>query len=134
MASPIAATVDDTIARLQTWVGREVVIEASLSRVPSAGHDRHFATSTQFAMRLEFVGARFSGSALMFEGRQGGGCVLHEVSLDATQVLEFVAPDHLAIVERFGPGLERQTTVSARVPEAEPGAAADRRRHSGSGG
>jgi hypothetical protein len=80
----------------------------------------------QFAMRLEFVGARFSGSALMFEGRQGGEWVLHEVSLDATQVMEFVSPDTLAIVERFGPGLERQTTVSARSPEAEPAVAPDR--------
>jgi hypothetical protein len=126
MASPIAATVDDTLARLQSWVGRVVVVEASLSRVPSAGHDRHFAISTQFAMRLEFAGARLSGSALMFEGRHGGEWVRHEVSLDAAQVLEFIAPNTLAIVERFGPELERQTTVAARAPEAEPSAAADR--------
>jgi hypothetical protein len=115
MASPIAATIDDTIARLQEWVGRTVVIEASLSRVPSAGHDRHFATKTQFAMQLEFVGASFSGSALRFEGRQGGDRILHEVSLLSAKVLEFVALDHLAIVERFGPELERQTTVTARA-------------------
>jgi len=61
----------------------------------------------------------------MFEGRQGGEWVLHEVSLDAAQVLEFVAPDTLAVVERFGPGLERQSTVTARAADAEPGAAAD---------
>jgi hypothetical protein len=125
MASPIVATVGDTLERLQGWVGRVVIVESSLSRVPSAGHDRHFATSTQFAMRLEFVGARFSGAALMFEGRQGGEWAIHEVSLDAAQVLEFVAPDTLAVVERFGPWLERQSTVTARAPDAEPGAAPD---------
>ena len=126
MASPIAATIDDTIARLQQWVGRVVAVEASLSRLPSAGHDRHFATSTQFAMRLEFVGARLSGSALLFEGKLGGEWLLHEVSLDHTQVLEFVSPDHLAIVERFGPELERLTTVSVRTLDADPLAVADR--------
>lgn len=128
MASPIAALIDDTIARLQQWVGRMVVIETSLSRLPSAGHDRHFATSTQFAMLLEFVGARLSGSALMFEGKLGGEWLLHEVSLDNTQVLEFVTLDHLAIVERFGPELERQTTVSVRAANAESGTAANRPR------
>src|SRR5712692_5772116 len=103
MASPIAETIDDNLARLQEWVGRTIVIKASLSRVPTAGHDRHFATNTQLTMRLESVGWRFSGSALMFEGRQGGEWMLHEVSLDSAQVLEFVTPEHLAIVERFGP-------------------------------
>jgi hypothetical protein len=76
------------------------------------------ATSTQFAMRLEFVAARLSGSALMFGGKQGGEWVLHEVFLDAADALEFVMPDHLGIVERFGPELERQTTVTARAPDA----------------
>jgi hypothetical protein len=124
----MAATIDDTIARLQYWLGRVVVIEASLSRVPAAGHDRHFTTSTQFAMRLEFVGARLSGSALVLEGCQGGEWMLHEVSLDNIQVLEFVLPNHLAIVERFGPELERQTTVSLRAADDEPSARSGRPR------
>lgn len=120
-----AAAIDDTIALLQGWLGRVVVVEVSLTRLASMGHDRHFATSTQFAMRLEFVGARISGTALMFEGRQGGDWVLHEVSLDAAHAVEFINPDTLAILERFGPKVERQTTISARAPGSEPGAITD---------
>ena len=114
MALPTAGAVADSITRLQAWVGRDVTIEASLSRVPSAGHDRHFATRTQFAMRLEFVGARFSGAALMFLGRQGGEEAQHEVFLEAAQVLEFVTAEQFAVVERFGPDLERRSAVTVR--------------------
>ena len=114
MASPIAATIDDTIARLQEWVGRMVVVETSLSRIPSGGHDRHFAAKTVFAMWLDRVGARFSGLALMFDGKQGDERALHEVALECVQTLEFVTPDHLVIVEKFGPQLERRSAVHVR--------------------
>ncbi|MFO7904799.1 MAG: hypothetical protein ACQESR_30135 [Planctomycetota bacterium] len=46
--------------------------------------------------------------------------MLHEVSLDVAQSLEFVLPDMWAIVERFGPELERRTTIWVRPPGAKP--------------
>jgi hypothetical protein len=112
MPSQALADLDGTLERLRGWVGGLVIIEESLSRHPSAGHDRHFATRSQCAMQLEFVGWRFSGSALTFEGRQGGERVLHEIALDCVETLEFVTPEHLAIVERFGPQLERHSSFT----------------------
>jgi hypothetical protein len=112
MRREVLDDLEATILRLKAWEGREVAVEESLSRHASS-HNRHFATRSVFRMRLESVGARFSGTALMFLGSQAEQPAQHEVALDCIEQLEFIGEGQVVIVERFASRLERRSTITA---------------------
>lgn len=46
--------------------GKEVRVSESLSCRRQAGHDRHFATQTNFSLLVKYVGGTISGTRIIF--------------------------------------------------------------------
>jgi hypothetical protein len=103
----------------------EVVEE--LTRRPGS-LDRHCTTTSTLVMRLEYAGVAFSGASLMVLGKALGRDVGYQATLDLLERLT-VGPDEVVFVERFGSVAERHSRFRPLpdAPDAEPGAAPDRR-------
>jgi hypothetical protein len=85
------------------------VISESISRSRIiGGHDRHFATQSQFAMRVKRVDTLFSGSQLQFGD---GECTWYGIALDCVVRIDDHDPQRLEIAGHFETKMERQTII-----------------------
>ena len=85
MSPELLAAVQEAIELLHTWRGKLVRVEETLARRTGEAweYDRHGCTRSHFVLVVEFVGWRFSGSALHVEGALGGAECGHQISLDS---------------------------------------------------
>ena len=91
------------------FVNHHVVINESISRSRIiGGHDRHFATQSQFAMMVKSVDTLISGSQLQFGD---GECIWYGIALECVVRIDDHDPQRLEIVEHFETKMERQTTI-----------------------
>src|SRR4051794_17491451 len=90
MPPELLTAVKEAIAVLESWRGRLVRVEETLARGTGDGweYDRHGCTHSQFALVVQSVGWRFSGSALQVLGSLSGIDCGHEVSLDAVVAVQ----------------------------------------------
>lgn len=95
------------LRRLETFVGKRLAISESISRDREIGHERHFATMTQFEMRLESAGTALSGAQLMLLGE---GNLTYGVSAESI-VSTSSQGESVEIVEWFESKTERKTTL-----------------------
>src|SRR5262245_11437978 len=73
--------VGSLVKQLSSWRGSLVEVVEQVSRSPGT-LDRHFTTTSQFVMRLKFVGITFSGTSLTLEGEAGGQPALYQATVD----------------------------------------------------
>jgi hypothetical protein len=129
MSPELLTAVQDAIALLESWRGQLVRVDETLARSTGDGweYDRHGCTHSGLSLVVEYVGWRFSGSALMVHGALSGRECGYEVSLDA--VVSVRRPDgaSVALKERFGRAAERVSVfrLVGSPQDAEPDAAAD---------
>jgi hypothetical protein len=92
-----------------TFVNRHVVISESISRSRLiGGHDRHFATQSQFAMMVKSVDTLISGSQLQFGD---GERTWYGIALDCIVRIDDHDPQRLEIAEHFETEMERLTII-----------------------
>ena len=109
MSPELLTDVEGAIALMESWRGKLVHVEETLARSTGDAweYDRHGCTHSRQSLVVEYVGWRFSGSALMVDGTSSGHQCSYEVSLDA--VVAVIRPDEssVAFKERFGQVAER---------------------------
>ena len=131
MSPELLTKVEEVIALLESWRGQLVRVEETLARSTGDGweYDRHGCTHSALSLVVEYVGWRFSGSALMVQGTLAGRECGYEVSLDAVVAVRRPDESSVAIKERFGRAAERVSVfwLAGSTQDAEPGAAPDRR-------
>ena len=117
------------IGLLESWRGQLVRVDETLARSVGEGweFDRHGCTHSGLSLVVEYVGWRFSGSALMVHGAHSGRECGYEVSLDAVVAVRHPDRTAVAFKEWFGRAAERVSVfrLVGNAPDAEPGAAAD---------
>ena len=92
-----------------TFVNHHVVINESISRSRIiGGHDRHFATQSQFAMVVKGVHTLISGSQLQFDDGQHSW---YGIALEWVVRIDNHDPQRLEIVEHFETKMERRTII-----------------------
>lgn len=99
---------EELLLRLESFVGKRLMISESISRNRGAGHDRHFAAVTRFEMRLESVGTAISGAQLLLLGVGGLQYGASAESIVSVSLGEEV----IEIIEWFELKTERKTTIS----------------------
>jgi hypothetical protein len=121
MSPELISAIQAALERLESWKGRLVTIEESISRAvgESFSYDRHFCTRTRFSLIVEFAGWFFSGSALAVEGSQAGRPAGYQLTLDRVVAVDLSDDGSVGIKERFGQAAER-LSVFRLVPEAGP--------------
>lgn len=129
MSPELITAVEAAIARLESWKGRLISVEESISRAigESWSYDRHFCTRSRFSLMVEFVGWYFSGSSLAVEGSQGGQPANYQLTLDRVVAVELPEDGSVAFKERFGQAAERVSVfrLNGKVAQAEQTAAGD---------
>ncbi len=129
MSPELITAVEAAIARLESWKGRLVSVEESISRAigKSWSFDRHFCTRSRFFLSLEFVGWFISGSALAVEGSQGEQPASYQLTLDLVVAAELPEDGSVAFKERFGQAAERVSVfrLVGEMTQAELSDAAD---------
>jgi hypothetical protein len=129
MSPELLTAVEGAIALLESWRGQLVRVDETLARGTGDGweYDRHGCTHSGLALVVEYVGWRFSGSALMVHGSLAGRECGYEVSVDALVAVRHPDDASLALKEWFGRVAERVSVfrLVGSAPDAEPGAAAD---------
>jgi len=92
-----------------TFVDHHVVINESISRSRTlGGHDRHFATQSQFAMVVKHIHTFISGTQLQFDN---GERTWYGIALDCVVSIDATDPKRLEIVEHFETETERKTVI-----------------------
>lgn len=92
-----------------TFVNHHIMISESISRSRLiGGHDRHFATQSQFAMMVKDIHTFSSGSQLQFAD---GDHTWYGIALDCVVSLEHQHPRRLEIIEHFESQTERRTII-----------------------
>jgi hypothetical protein len=108
MNRDLIPNLESLVERLRSWQGELIEVTESLSRLRSAGHDRHFATSSRFHMRLKSVGITFSGGALDLGGEVEGQTVWYQATVERLQELS-VQEREVLFVEQFEQHTERRS-------------------------
>lgn len=109
--------VEDVVGGLQAWKGKRVSMAESLSRVKTAGHDRHSATRSGFSMVVENVSVTFSGQTLRVSGAAKGD--QYEVAFDSV-ISVTVNGREIALVEQLGSEVERVSVITLVSGESAP--------------
>jgi hypothetical protein len=92
-----------------TFVNYHVVINETISRSRTlGGHDRHFATHSQFAMVVKHIHTLVSGTQLQFDN---GERTWYGIALDCVVRIDDHDPERLEIVEQFEAETERKTLI-----------------------
>jgi hypothetical protein len=92
-----------------TLVNHAVEINESISRRRNiSGHDRHFATQSQFALTVKSVDTLISGTQLQFGD---GAHTWYGIALDCVVHIDDHDPQRLEIVEHFETEMERRTII-----------------------
>jgi hypothetical protein len=92
-----------------TFVNHPVVINESITRSRNiGGHDRHFATQSQFAMMVKSVDTLISGSQLQLAD---GDHTWYGIALECVVHIDDHDPQQLEIVEHFETEIERRTII-----------------------
>ena len=129
MSPELLTAVEGAIALMESWRGQLVRVDETLARSTSDGweYDRHGCTHSSLTLVVEYVGWRFSGSALMVHGVLSGRECGYEVSLDAVVAVRRPDEASVALKERFGRAAERVSVfrLIGTAPDTEPCAAAD---------
>ena len=124
MSPELLTAVEGAIALLESWRGQLVRVEETLARDTGDGweYDRHGCTHSQIAFVAQFVGVRFSGSALQVLGALSDIECGHEVSLDSVVAVRRPDADSVAFKERFGRVAERVSLfrLVGSPPDANP--------------
>jgi hypothetical protein len=99
---------EDLFNQMNSHVGKQIRITESLSRNRQVGHDRHFATISQFEMTLEDVRWSFSGANFYLYGTEG-----FLYSLSSYNIVQFNTDEKgvFTIIEQFESKTERKTTI-----------------------
>lgn len=130
MAPELITAVEEAVALLESWRGRLVRVEETVSRGTGEAweYDRHGCTRSGQTLVVESVGWRFSGSALMVLGTLAGQPCGYEVSLDAVVGVRRPDASSVALKERFGRAAERVSVfrLAAGGQDGEPRAAPER--------
>jgi hypothetical protein len=104
--------IEALMSRLEAARRKVVAISESISRLREEefGHDRHFASSSKFSMKLNHVGWAISGSSLTLDGSCDDQDCWYQIALDVVASVE-LTEDGAVIVERFEQHTERRSTI-----------------------
>jgi len=92
-----------------TFVNQHIVINESISRRRTlGGHDRHFATQSQFAMVVKHIHTLISGTQLQFDNGEGAW---YGIALECVVSINDHDPKRLEIIEYFETETERKTII-----------------------
>jgi hypothetical protein len=99
---------EELVRRLESFVGKRLLISESITRDREIGHERHFATMTHFEMELESVFTALSGAQLMLNGKGR-----HKLGVSAESIVRTsLGGGVVEIIEWFESETERKTTIS----------------------
>lgn len=102
-------SVESILESLESLKGKRVILRESISRNRSAGHDRHFATVTEFLLQISDIEPWFSGGQIRLIDSSGNG---YGISIESTIRLHREANGTIVIDEQFEQETERRTTIS----------------------
>ncbi len=112
MHSEIVPHLDPMLEQLQRSRGSQIRIVESISRAADKdwAHDRHFATRSTFAFRLDHAGVALSGTALTLLGAAANEDASYQIALDVVSFIE-LTPEVITLVERFKDDTERRSEI-----------------------
>ncbi len=130
MSPELLTAVQEAVALLESWRGRFVRVEETLTRETGEAwdYDHHGCTPSQLAFVVQHVGWRFSGSALYVLGAVAGCDCDHEVSLDALVAVRRPDDESLAAQGAVRAGGRAGIGVPARCERSGRGRTASRSR------